>query len=273
MSTMTPYGRSLHIGVNEVDASHYVNYTGRLEGAENDAVFMAEVARARGFSDIRILLGKQATTEVVLRDVLDAAATLPAGSLFLLTFAGHGIQTRNKDRSPDDPENYDQNWCLYDRPLLDDELRRSCWPKFKSDTRVLVVIDSCHSGSSTQPRKLNGNGFLGSRELPLEVVLDIYEEHATEYRQILDALPAPLTINAMVLSLAACQDQERAADGPHGAFTAAIKEVWNHGSFAGTHKELMKKVKNLVTGRYPAQHPATCCEPIPSMFDSRAFTI
>jgi hypothetical protein len=281
MPAKTPYGRSLHIGVNELDETQYANYKGKLKGAENDALFMAEIANARGFGPVRLLVGPQATAQAVLDEVLEAANELPEDSFFLLTFAGHGIQTRNEDRSDDDPENFDQNWCLYDRPLLDDELRRRCWPKFAARTRVLAVIDACHSGTSAQPKNLNlfqkvvrvVRDCSITRDLPEAVVALTYLRNGKKYRAILDALPPATPIDAFVLSLAACQDQERAGDGPHGTFTAAIKEVWNDGKFAGTHRELMKAVKTIVTKRRPSQTPATCCGAVPAILNAKAFTI
>jgi metacaspase-1 len=295
MPAMTPFGRSLHIGVNHVQTPRYANYHDGLVGAENDAEFMAEVARARGFSDRRMLLAKDATAAAVLSGILDAADALPPDSFFLLTFAGHGIQTPNLHPERGDPENLNQNWCLYDRALLDNELRRICWPKFKKDTRVLVVIDACHSGSSVKNMQFHASegreAFesrsisemisgsevierINTRELPEKYVLATYEQNYDQYESILSSLPSQTTeIVAQVLSLAACHDQERAADGPHGAFTQAIKEVWDGGNFVGTHHELMTAVKALVTARYPAQHPFTCCPPLPLFHGAAAFRI
>jgi hypothetical protein len=282
MSAIAPYGRSLHIGVNALDPACYAKYRGVLDGAENDAAFMAELARSRGFSEVRTLIGEQATAEVVLSEILETASVLPAGSLFLLTFAGHGIQKLNRVPTPTDPENYDQRWCLYDRPIIDDELRLICWPRFAPGTRVLVVVDACHSGSSVKTLFLSFVDRVSrvsdferqrTRELPEPFVIATYRDNEERFQAIVDSLPDPRPIVAQLLALAACQDQERAGDGAHGTFTQAIKEVWDGGNFTGTHQELMAAVGTLVSDRRPSQHPATCCPELPPFHTAKAFTI
>ncbi|HEV7766834.1 MAG TPA: caspase family protein [Thermoanaerobaculia bacterium] len=307
-----PYGRSLHIGVNNV-SDHYDFSLGSLKGAENDAKFMADLALQRQFSDVRCLIGPQATARAVIDDILDAAATLPAGSLFLLTFAGHGIEILNDNFSIDDRERCDQAWCTYDRALLDDELK-VILPEFGTGTRVVVVVDACHSAtpiqnlyeriarartsdcSDEQETILNklehalGEiahtfqsrssviGELRRRErfLGFEASLLTSERHKELYRSIRDALVhAPRKkLSASVVSLGACRDDEATPDGePHGDFTAAIKTVWKDGTFAGTHEDLWKEVRKLAA-LYGAD-PSWCCRKTVSstFWNEPAFTI
>lgn len=277
-----PYGRSLHIGVNAVDPCHYARYPGILQGAENDALSMEEIAKTQGFEH-KNLLGENARADAVLREILDAAYTLPKGSYYLLTFAGHGVQSKNDGQEPADNELYDQNWCLYDRMLIDDELRRRCWPEFAEAVRVVVVIDACHSVSSPYYQVRNGvralKGFdfrqfcRRTRALPKRFVARTILEHAQLYQNILDNLPEHKDPKALVGSMAACEDDEDAFDGPHGAFTQALLDEWNDGHFTGTHGELMKKVRKVVKARYPSQSPATCCEGRDAIFNAKAFQI
>jgi len=55
----------------------------------------------------------------------------------------------------------DETWVLYDRQLVDDELYK-IWSKFKPGVRILVLSDSCHSG--TVPRDIPA--FLGNGPRP-----------------------------------------------------------------------------------------------------------
>ena len=89
-------GMSLHIGLNEVDAGHYGSKF-PLDGCENDANAMAEIAKYRGFQTIKVLPGPAATSKAVLEAIQVAAAKLYSGDLFMLTFSGHGT-TIKKDR-------------------------------------------------------------------------------------------------------------------------------------------------------------------------------
>src|SRR6185369_3810224 len=40
----------------------------------------------------------------------------------------------------------DETWCLWDRQLIDDELY-CLWSRFKPGVRIVVLSDSCHSGT------------------------------------------------------------------------------------------------------------------------------
>lgn len=258
-----PFGRSLHIGVNAVDPGHYAGYAASLKGCENDAWAMARVARAQGFTDVRILLGRQATADAVLDEIRDAAADLPEGSFFLLTFAGHGAAFPNADRGPDDREKFDQAWCLYDRALLDDELRVKCWPFFRTDTRVLVIIDACHSATSIDGLKLFNRGLrLGDRVLPPAFQAATLRDNEALYdalqRGMADKQRTPLP--GTVMSFSACADKERTPDDdPHGKFTQKLMTIWNNGQFSGTHAEFFVAVEKAVFEDY-GRRPAFCCD-------------
>ena len=66
--------------------------------------------------------------------------------MFLLTYSGHGSQV--PDKNGDETEDgYDETWVLYDRQLVDDELY-ALWSKFAAGVRIVVLSDSCHSGTA-----------------------------------------------------------------------------------------------------------------------------
>ena len=51
------------------------------------------------------------------------------------------------DASADEPDRTDETWVLFDRQLVDDELYEM-WPQFVPGVRILVLSDSCHSGTA-----------------------------------------------------------------------------------------------------------------------------
>jgi len=141
-----PQAISIHLGLNAVDPHHYQGWSGPLQGCENDARAMQAIADAQGFTS-RLLLGADATRPNLLAAMDRAAAELAAHDLLLLTYSGHG--TSLPDRSGDEPDQRDEAWCLHDDLLIDDEIHhRLC--AFAAGVRVLVVSDSCFSGSVTR---------------------------------------------------------------------------------------------------------------------------
>ena len=140
-------GYSLHIGLNKADAAHYPGMP-ELKAAVNDAVFWENFARTEGYIT-ESLHDEEATAEVVKDKLAGYASQMLPGEILLLTYAGHGGEIRNEKPKGFDDERNDQTWCLYDRQLLDDELYE-CFENFKDGTRVLIVSDSCHSGTITR---------------------------------------------------------------------------------------------------------------------------
>ena len=138
-----PRGLALTIGLNNVDPIHYARWDGGLQACEHDAEDMAEIAKSRGF-DVNKLFTKEATVKHVKKYLVHAAEQLAPGDLFLLTFSGHGGQI--PDKNNDEEDFLDETWCLYDRQFLDDELYYYL-SKFREGVRILVLVDSCHSGT------------------------------------------------------------------------------------------------------------------------------
>lgn len=138
-----PRGVSLHVGLNRVDRTQYRGWDGTLKAAEFDARDMYDLAQTQGFES-HILLTADATSEALTKAIEAAASKLTGGDLFFITYSGHGGQITDTDG--DETDLLDETWVLYDRELLDDELR-ALWSLFTSGVRILMLSDSCHSGT------------------------------------------------------------------------------------------------------------------------------
>lgn len=138
-----PRGRSLHIGLNKVDDEAYGQPITPLAGCVNDANDMTALARSQGYS-ATTLLDADGTSQNIIRAIEDAARELRSGDIFLLTYAGHGSQV--PDATGEESEMRDETWVAYDRQIIDDELY-ALWGKFEPGVRVLMISDSCHSGT------------------------------------------------------------------------------------------------------------------------------
>src|SRR5688572_22020060 len=141
-------GISVHIGLNEVDPDHYGGWDGRLTACEFDAKDMQKIAKQRGFLP-RLLLTANATATAVQAAIRDAASRLKAGDFFWLTYSGHGGQVPDINHDEGEGDRQDETWVLYDRELIDDELY-ALWSGFAPGVRILVLSDSCHSGTVTK---------------------------------------------------------------------------------------------------------------------------
>ena len=137
-------GISVHIGLNRVDPDHYEGWDGQLAACEADAKDMVALAKKQGFKSARCCSPRPPPPTPCRARSSSAAKTLKSGDLFFLTYSGHGGQV--DDTNSDEKDRMDETWVCYDRQLVDDELYE-LWGKFKSGVRIVVLSDSCHSGT------------------------------------------------------------------------------------------------------------------------------
>ena len=271
-----PRAMSLHIGLNLVDPKHYGGWSGPLASCELDAKDMAVIAKAKGMA-VTQLLTKAGTRKAMLAGIRGAAAKLGKGDLFFMTYSGHGGQVA--DVSGDEPDKQDETWCLYDGQLIDDELYFELG-KFAAGVRILVLSDSCHSGTVTRARPVPPPPGMRSKLMPAEVGLRVYQQHQAFYDKLQndvakaagkaaitdpDAVLSTLAVqsarigaiskkfNAAALLISGCQDNQVSLDGDHnGAFTGRLREVWNNGRFAGHYAQFHAQI---VAGMPASQTP------------------
>lgn len=238
-------GISLHLGLNYVDPKHYDDWDGELFACEADAKDMTALAKSRGFKP-QTLLRKEVTAKAVQQSILSAAETLISGDTFFLTYSGHGGQVPDTNgdegRFGDTDDGMDETWCLFDRELIDDELA-ALYARFEAGVRILVLSDSCHSGSVTRRVERLPKGR--ARLLPPAKAKEVYEKNKVQY----DAIQRGVTgaeqqdVKATVLLISGCQDRQLSRDGDfNGAFTGALKKVWSDGGFEGNYKHFRDQI-------------------------------
>jgi metacaspase-1 len=244
-----PQGISIHIGLNRVDPDQYEGWDGELNACEADAKDMRALAKKQGFQERHLLLTQNATSEKVIEVIRDAALQLVKGDLLFLTYSGHGGQVKDTNFDEED-DRKDETWVLYDRQLVDDELY-DLWGQFKSGVRILVLSDSCHSGTVTRdiPGFITGEPRV--RAMPLKVGQKVEQAHKALYRAIQVAHTGSETakIRASVLLISGCMDNQVSQDGErNGAFTGALKRVWAGGKFKGNYR----RFRDLISAKLPA---------------------
>jgi len=253
---------SLHIGLNAVNPDDYSGWSGDLAACEFDATDMAAIAKSKGMKST-VLLTKKATRANTLAGIRAAARQLKTGDLFFLTYSGHGGQVPDVTGEEDDKK--DETWCLYDGEVIDDELYLE-FSAFAEGVRVLVLSDSCHSGTVTRaaPPEPGASQTGRSKMMPLAVAMRTYREHQAFYDKLQrdvaqasgkasvtdpDAALAHAHVavsprltaiakdsKAAIILISGCQDNQTSMDGDHnGAFTEQLLQVWNDGKYRGNY--------------------------------------
>ena len=271
-----PVAASLHLGLNSVDPVAYSGWSGPLAACEFDAGDMAGIATSQGMAPT-VLLTRDATREKALAAIRAAAQRLKAGDLFLLSYSGHGGQV--DDISGEEADKLDETWCLYDGQLIDDELYLEL-SRFAKGVRVLVLSDSCHSGTMTRARPPAAS-VPGQRPklMPPAIAKQVYADHKDFYdrlqRNVMkasksaasldpDAALAQVAVSvrfsklaakcrAAVILISGCQDNQSSMDGDrNGAFTEQLLKTWNGGAYRGHYAKFYAEIK---AGMAPSQTP------------------
>jgi hypothetical protein len=166
------------------------------------------------------------------------------------------------DTNGDEQDLQDETWCLFDAELIDDELR-VLWSKFAPGVRILVLSDSCHSGSVIKApvsvtdadsltrgplAELLGTVGAKYRFMPDDAAARTYRKNRGFYDGIQRELPQPVpSVVATVRLISACQDNQLSLDGAfNGLFTAQLLRVWSSGRFQGDygafHKAILQRM-------------------------------
>jgi metacaspase-1 len=259
-------GMSLHVGLNTVDPEHYDGWDGALTACELDANDMESLAQGRGFETTKLLTG-DATAEAILSSIQSAASELESGDIFFITYSGHGGQVPDGD--DEETDSSDETWVAYDRQIVDDELY-DLWGKFKPGVRIVVLSDSCHSGSvnkaitdkesvqdqvSTAEKAAQHDPRF--RALPRDKMVATYRNNKELYDGIQKQVPgtesteSQLGVTALLIS--GCQDDQLSRDGfSNGRFTEELKKVWADGAWQGGYSAFHAAI---VTGMPADQTP------------------
>jgi len=290
-------GYSLHVGLNVVDTTCYIPAPTVLAGCVNDANDMERLASGEGFRT-RKLLDAQATSVNVLGALDSLAATTVAGDIAFVSFSGHGGQIR--DNTDDEDDGQDETWCLYDRQVLDDELYLK-WSQFCPGVRIVVLSDSCHSGTVARSilaiatREALLRNPLGEEYWPDEVHVprlqprmmapSVAAADSARRRELYDVAKAvagttrSTDIAAELILISGCQDNQLSSDGDvNGLFTETLLRVWANASFSGDyrsfHSAIVRRMPSdqtpnfytvgTVTAGFQAQRPFTITAPAPS---------
>jgi hypothetical protein len=248
---------------------------GDLLGAERDVRLMKDVLIERWGLDeanTTTLLGRAATKQAI-RDAITVwlAARARPGDLAIFYFAGHGSQVFDLDG--DEPDGLDETLAPADvlplssaNDIRDDELRD--WLATVR-TDVVVILDSCHSGTATRA----GSDFRTrslDRALPPE---DGTEPEVVRQRYDPESMADGATT---ILELAAAAPNESALEGPFtegpagaehgGAFTHYLVAELRATPPTATYEDVMRAVARRLEDEEIAQSPRVTGEGVAPLF-------
>ena len=133
----------------------------------NDVDIMKSALIKQGFieEDIVILKDSFATKEGICQELENLAQNTNSGDVVVIHFSGHGQQIMDNNGNNDEIDNYDESIIPYDAKsrfntdykgenhLRDDELMiliDNIRKKLGDKGDLLVILDSCHSGTATR---------------------------------------------------------------------------------------------------------------------------
>ncbi|MEO1492820.1 MAG: caspase family protein [Pseudomonadota bacterium] len=140
-------------------------YVPSLAGAVNDARDISATLEERG-ADVTLLLDREATRARIMQEYETILGKVQSGDTIVITFAGHGIQMPEA-LAGDEPDGKDETFILHGFNVrgegLGERIRDNDISEMLSrvplDVAVLMVADSCHSGTMT--RSVDPRGDLG----------------------------------------------------------------------------------------------------------------
>ena len=254
---MKPNAYSLHIGLNRVDPLAYGGWGGQLRGCHNDATAMLDMAVANGFNKSSLLLSEEATLQNVSLGIYELAKLATPGDLVFITYSGHGGQV--PDTNKDEPDGLDETWVLYDGMWLDDNLN-SFLAEFAKGVRVVLLSDSCHSGTVIKAvHGINQIRIIETMDGAPQTVM--YCKAAPQYAcRAYAANPKPMVypakkkrVKSSVILISGCADNQYSYDlEKNGMFTKVLLETLAAGVDKPGYSALRKAiVKQMVPQQTP----------------------
>ena len=155
--------RALCIGIN--------NYPGTdmdLQGCVNDANDWSAALSERGFA-VDKLLDSAATKAAMAAAMGDLIAGATKGDSLVISFSGHG--TYQPDSDGDEADGLDEALCPYDlqtsgAALSDDEIK-GLFANRQAGVRIVLIADSCHSGTVTRAAPAEADADTRPRFMPM----------------------------------------------------------------------------------------------------------
>jgi len=240
----------------------------KLAGAPNDAQQMYDLltgAKGQGFGfpkeNVCLLLDNAATVENMKKSfdrVLVNGVREGKNDVAVFYFAGHGSQ--QLDLNDDEPDRCDETFLFHDSrtgtqpnrigDLVDDDFNLMLTRLYKRTRRVVVILDSCNSGTATR-----GASDMVARFSESDGAAKACPKVKTVDGKV-QTHWAPQAMPELVVLTAASDGTSALETKGHGIFTGALAEVLTQGVDAPlTYAQISRQVPPLVAASNSPQIP------------------
>lgn len=259
---------SLFTAINDYPAiSGYMNLKGCIDGAEEIEEALRAIFGRKNDWVSSSLYGQKATYRNVISGFKDHLGQAKRGDTALFYFSGHGstFESGAEEFNKYFPTKKQETLVLYDSrmekgyDLIDKELNALIYELSQQECEIVLIVDSCHSGSITRTNientKLLKKSLLASeRKRELSTYLDGYYSKKMERGEDL-LLRFPKHI-----LLSACRDDESAfeieIDGKSKElFTDSLLKVLRRRSGSISYTELFLGYKTIMENSGDRQTP------------------
>lgn len=248
--------RALIVGIN------YVGTGNDLNGCVNDATNMSSFLQRRDFTEISVLLEKDATTAKIKAGLEWLIAGAAPGDTIVFHYSGHGSQLPSKVEKDGFEEiicPIDLNWTT--RVITDDHLR-AVFDKVPNGVNTTLILDCCHSGTALdQDESLQVSRDLvapiveaGGRYLPPpeKIAAKLEDRELVQWSTEKD-------VNASALLIAGCRSNQTSADAfidgiYQGAATFSILRSAEKNPKI-TYRELINEMNDFMAAGGYTQRP------------------
>jgi|SRR5476651_770942 hypothetical protein len=241
-------GLSLHIGLRRVAPAVFTGVfpykepkDNDLKGCDRDATEMAALASSLGYTVMGTFLNDAAQFDPVKAHMKTAASTLGPGDIFFVTFSGHGNQITDSEPNVDEDGGQDDTWVFFDQEVRDDTFAE-LWLTFDPGVRIVVVLDSCSSGTAIA--MLEGPAGDGPLNALLAEDLDAAEEATASTPTLTDQINSR---GPVVLLLASSPDggttpaaSDELSTSP---YTTALLDTFKQRPFSNGYEGLHSQIQ------------------------------
>jgi hypothetical protein len=231
----------------------------------NDVPLIKQALLNQGFSEknLSILINEQATKEGIIKAIENLKAKIKPGDIVVIHYSGHGQQIF--DDNGDEIDGKDESIVPYDawvrytfnykgeNHLRDDELGNiiaNFRNTLESKGQLLLILDSCHSGSTTRGRKARGGEATFAPDDWKALENDKTKGSAMVERTKVNTNAAPFVL----ISGASANELNYEYEG-FGSLSYAFSKAMNELGSNFTYRQLFSKIATNMNVISPKQTP------------------